>query len=73
MISAGEIFGILVEYAANSSDVAFAFCQCEGCPGADCSPAYLDAGPVGSTTQIGHSLLQADISSVPSCPRGFGL
>jgi hypothetical protein len=40
---------------------------------ADCSPASLDTGPVASTAQTDHSLLQTDILTIPSCPRGFDL
>jgi hypothetical protein len=35
---------------------------------ASCSPASLDTGPVDSTVQTDHSLLQPDILAIPSCP-----
>jgi hypothetical protein len=40
---------------------------------AECPPASLDTGPVRSTAQTDHSLLQPEILPVPSRLRGFDL
>jgi hypothetical protein len=40
---------------------------------ADCSPAFFDAGPVRSMTQIHQSLLQSGLLVVPFCPGNFDL